>query len=168
MQQAFQKKIKTYATRGISLVEILVGTAVIVTAIVALLTTFTLFTKYSFDNQHNVQAALLLEEGIEGIKFMRDYGWTKYISPLNTGTTYYFVYNGSLWLATTTVQSYIDGEFLRTFAVDTVYRDGNNDIAVSGTQDNNTKKITVSITYRAGHATTTTSASTYISNLFAN
>jgi type II secretory pathway pseudopilin PulG len=168
MQREFLKKNNIFHARGMGLVEIVIGAAIITTTIVALLSTFTMYTKYAIANQKNIQATILMNEGFEAVRFMRDYSWTVYIAPLTTGTQYYLNFNGSLWVATTTPQTYVDGLFLRTFQLDSVYRDTNEDIAASGTLDINTKKVTVSISYVAGHATTTTSSSAYITKLFVN
>ncbi len=165
MALGYQKKNKK---SGFGLIEIVIGSAIISTAIVALLSTFALYTRYAVLNQNNIQAALLTEEVFEGLKFMRDSGWTKYISPLTSGTAYQLAFSGGLWTATTTPQPYVDGIFLRTVTLDPVYRDGSSDIATSGTLDTAMRKVTVSIAYNQKGATTTTSSVSYIANLFSN
>ncbi len=150
--------------RGMALVEIVVGSAIIAVGIVAASTSFNTYVNYALANQKNIQAAYLGEEALEVMTFYRDKGWTANISRLSTSTTYYLTYVSSTW-ATTTIPQYVDGEFLRSINISDVRRDTNDDIAVSGTYDPNTKKITTTVSYYQGHATTTKSISTYISNL---
>ncbi len=156
-------------SRGISLIEVLIASAIILTGVLALSSSFAAYVKFAYLNQKNIQAAYLAEEGLEAVTLLRDKSWSTYISPLTVETTYYLAWNAtsSVWLATTTTQ-YIDSEFLRSFVLSAVYRDGSDKIASSGTLDTNTKKVTVSVAYFQGHSTTTTSIATYITNLEAN
>src|SRR3989344_2236130 len=138
--------------RGMALIEILIGAAIISMGVLAISTSYTEYYKYALANQKNIEAAYLLEEGLEVVTFFRDTSWTN-ISNLSTTTTYYLIFS-SAWATTTTAQ-YVDGVFLRSFNVSDVLRDGNDDIASSGTYDPNTKKVTFSTVYWQGHATTT-------------
>ena len=153
--------------RGIALIEIVIGAAIISTGILAASSAYSNYVSFAFANQKNVQAAFLLEEGLEVVSFLRDKGWTANISPLSTTTTYYLAFGSTDW-ATTTSPTYVDGEFLRSITVADVRRDGTDKISASGTYDPNIKKITASVSYWQGHATTTRSISTYVSNLYNN
>lgn len=156
--------------KGFGLIEVMVGAGIITVAILALFASYNIYLSYAFTNQNNVRAASLLEEGVEAVKLLRDSSWTSKIATLSSGTTYYLYWDNtnSIWTATTTVQPYIDSIFNRTFTVASVNRDGNNDIAASGTADSGTKLITVNVTYKSGHSTTTSTVSTYITNLQSN
>ena len=160
--------MKMRHTKGIGLIEVVIGSAIILVGVLALIASYNTFVAYAFQNGRNIQAALLLEEGFEAVKFMRDSGWDTNIGALSPGTTYYLYFDGTKWTSTTTAQAYVDGVFLRTFTVSTVYRDAGNDIAGSGTADSNTKKLTVDVAYRTSSGTTTRSVSTYLTNLFGN
>lgn len=149
--------------KGMALVEILIGSAIISVGILAVSTSYTEYYKYALANQKNVEAAYLLEEALEVVTFFRDTGWSGNIVPLSTTTTYYLSF-ASAW-ATSTSPQYVDGVFLRSFTISDVRRDANQDIATSGTYDPNTKKITASVSYWQGHSTTTKTMSAYITNI---
>jgi len=152
--------------RGMALVEILIGAAIIAGGIFAASTSFSTYVNYALANQKNIQASYLIEEGLEAMTSMRDIAWIN-ISHLSTTTTYYLTWNGTRW-ATTTTSQYVDGEFLRSIQVSDLKRDGNDDIAIAGTYDPNTKQITATVSYYQGHATTTKSTSVYLANIYDN
>ncbi|MDB5259161.1 MAG: seg [Candidatus Taylorbacteria bacterium] len=158
---------KIQTNKGMSIIEVLIGSAIIVTGILALIASHTAYTQYAIQNEKNTEITYLLGEGLESLYFLRDKGWTAYIAPLSTSTTYYLAFNGSYWAATTTPQ-YVDGTFLRKITIDDVKRDSNSDIASSGTLDANTKKVTAAISYSQGQATTTQTISTYVANIYGN
>jgi Tfp pilus assembly protein PilE len=153
--------------RGMALIEIIIGSTIISVGIFAAVTSFNTYVNYALANQKNIQASYLLEEGLEVVGYFRDKGWTANISRLSTTTTYYLTWDSNDWATTTTAQ-YVDGEFLRSITITDVKRDSNDDVAVLGTYDPNTKNITATVSYFQGHATTTKSISTLISNLYAN
>ncbi len=163
----FQNNFKIKKNRGFGLLEIIIGASIISVAILAAVSCYTIYIQYALANQKNVQASYLLEEGLEATSFLRDMGWTTNISPLSVLTTYYLVWNGYYWVTSTTPQ-YVDGLFLRSINLANVNRDSNGRIATSGTNDPNTKLITATVSYWQGHATTTQSISTYITNLYGN
>ncbi len=150
--------------RGISLVEIIIGAAIISAGILAINMVYNTYVQYALANQRNAEAAYLLQEGLETMSFLRDKGWNSNIKYLSTTTPFYLTFTGTTW-ATTTAPEYVDGIFLREISVTDVKRDANNDIAVSGTYDPEIKKITVTISYFQGHATTTQTLSEYLANI---
>ena len=107
--------------KGFGLVEIVVGIGIITIAIFALLAATRGFLRLAQDTTHNVQATMLLQEGLEAARTIRDNGWSTNISPLSPGTDYYFYYDGVTWVSTTTLQS-VDNFFTRKFQVEDVYR----------------------------------------------
>lgn len=153
--------------RGMGLMEIVVGSAIIITGIVALAGAFTVYVRYAYAHDKNVQAAYLAEEGLEVMSYLRDSGWNSKIKLLSTTTSYYLHWTGSAW-TTTTTPKYVDGVFLRSIALSDVFRDGLDKIAASGTYDPSVRKIVVMLSYRQGQATTTQSMTTYITNLYVN
>ncbi len=153
--------------KGMALVEIIIGSAIISAGILAAITSYNVYVDYALSNNKNIQASYLLEEGLEVFTLFRNNGWNANISGLSTTTTYYIAYSGSTW-ATTTTPQYVDGVFLRSITISDVKRDGTDVISSSGTYDPNTKKVTSTVEYSQGHATTTKSISTYITNIYAN
>lgn len=154
-------------TRGMALVEIIIGSAIISVGVLAAIISYNTYIDYALANNKNIQASYLLEEGLEVMTFFRDKGWTSNISKLSTTTTYYLVYASGAW-ATTTAPQYVDGAFLRSISITDVTRNGSDQIAGSGTYDSGTKKITTTVAYSQGHATTTKSLSIYLTNINGN
>jgi len=163
------KNCSLKVSAGFALVEIVIGSAIIVSAVLSLITVYNTYLLHGLSNSKNIQAGLLLEEGIEAVKFLRDRGWTVYIQPLTSNNAYRLVWSSGTWTSSSASQPYIDNIFDRTFILEDVRRDGSDRIASSGTLDPDTKKLTVTVAYRAaGTATTTKTMSTYITNLFDN
>ncbi len=155
--------------KGASVVEALVGSAIILVALGAITLTFSFYLRTEVSNISDVQATLLAEEGIEAVRSMRDAGYSTSLATFSTSTALYLSFSTvtSKW-STTTLNSYVDGQFERKLNVSDVKRDGNDDIAASGTVDANTKLVTVTVSWRAQTGTTSRAISTYFTNLFSN
>ena len=170
MKYISNKKNAGRKIAGMSLVEVIVGAAIIGTAMVTIVGVFGGLSKLSYRNTARIQAAMLSEEGIEAIKTMRDAGWSAKISPLNTsGNTVYRLYwTGTAWTSTTT-SSKIDNTFERTFMVYTVERDASfNVVSSGGTTDTNSRKVVVTVSWQDDGAIVTKSLEDYIFNTFNN
>jgi hypothetical protein len=154
---------------GFSLVEAIVGVAIITITIGSLVVTYNFYTKAGLGAAGGIQAGYLLEEGAEVLAFWRDAGWTANIGSLAASSTYYFEWkNNDSWAATTS-NRFIDGVFQRSFILENVKRDGNgNIVSTGGNPDAGTKKATISVAWFGRQGTTTKSVSTYITNLFGN
>lgn len=158
------KKIVT--STGFGLMEVVIATAIL--TIVG--SSFTYFYTGALDLSQRttalVQSNLLLEEGVEVVRLMRDDGWTSGIESLATSTEYHLSFSGTSWISTST-NTLIDGIFDRTITFNDVYRDGNQDLTSQalGSYATGTKQVTVSVTWFDG-VTSTRSVSTYISNIF--
>ncbi len=154
---------------GFGMIEIVVGTAVLATAMLGISSLFQATLKAGSTTQSVLQAGYLLEEGIEAVRVMRDSGYANSILKLSTTTPTYITWNGatSLW-ATTSVNTFIDSKYERRLTVADVNRDANDDIAVAGTYTPDTKLITMTVSWSERGATTSRSISTYLTNLFNN
>ena len=136
---------------------------------IGLISTFNYYVGAGTKSTEKIQEALLAEETLEGLRFLRDSTWSN-LGTLATSTSYYLEFTGSLWKSTTT-QIVIDSKFEQTFVVEDVYRrDSDDDIVPfsSGdakTLDPDTLLITVSI---LTNGATTTEIATYLTNLFQN
>ena len=93
---------KTKNNKGFGIAEIVVAVAIIALSIFGLLTVAGVSLKTLRANTSNIQAAFLIEEGVEAVKVLRDSGWDANISPLNAGESYYLSFNSTTWEATTT------------------------------------------------------------------
>ena len=162
----------TQRDRGIGIIEILVGSAIISLVLFSIVVAFHLYIQAGLKNTEKIQAAYLLEEGIEAVRFIRDNSWSIYIDPLSTTTQYRLYFNGAFWEITATGQPLIDGVFDRILTIEDVYRrDLDSDIVAStspdaNTFDPNTKYITVNVSWAEGISTSTMEMQTYFTNIF--
>jgi hypothetical protein len=155
-------------SRGVTVVELVLGAAVIslffysiYSYYISVLRTSNLTTRY-------IQSAYLLEEGVEAVKSIRNENYTTGIKSLDKTKTYGLLWNGSTWSATTTPER-IDDIFTRTINLEKAYRDGSSNLAVTGTEDTDTVKITVNVSWGTnGGGSKTVTASTYVQNIFSN
>lgn len=162
--------MKISSTSGLSLVEVLIASAIISVSIASIMGAYGGLTALSIKNTPYVQAAMLLEEGAEAVKMMRDSGWSQNINTLTNGTPYGFTWAAATgWRATSTIPM-IDSFFYRTVTLTSVSRDsGTFDIvSTGGTTDANTRKATISVSWLSNGATTTRSLDMYIHNRFSN
>lgn len=157
---------KSFSTsKGFGLVEIIIGSAILTVSLIAISTYFQKSLQLNQDSGKMTQASFLLEEGVEVVKFFRDTSWVN-ISGLTPGSNYYLKFDGTKW-STTSPSVFVDGVFERKFVIDNVSRDANDDIVSSGgTNDADTKKATISVSWLGRNGTTTKSISTYITNIF--
>ncbi len=140
--------------KGVSLVEVIVGSAIIV-SLVTVVSVYAYFVRTAVANTAKIQATFLVEEGLEAVRCIRDTSWTTNIASLTMGTTYYLSFNTSTnkWSLSTTASS-IDSTFTRKVVFSTV--------------DANTKKVVVSVSWSDHGVTNTNSASTYFTSVFGN
>ncbi|MFA6386716.1 MAG: prepilin-type N-terminal cleavage/methylation domain-containing protein [Candidatus Paceibacterota bacterium] len=161
---------------GFTLVEVLVACSIISLSMFALMQTAENGIRLSNEALTKSQASLLLEEGAESVKLIRDSSWTT-IANLNLNTPYHLFFNTTtkVWElnASTTnlsgcIPSYpIDGVFNRTVTFSSVGRDANDEILASGgTIDTGTKKVIIVVTWNSQKVLISKSLSFYISNIF--
>ena len=156
-----------FYNKGLSLVEAIIGTAVISLTLLGSITVYNYFIKAWPNNLENIQSSYLLAEGTEIVYYFRDSGWTPNIAGISLDTKEYFEWDGNNW-ATSTTNIFIDNLFERSFVLSNVYRDSNSNIANSGTLDPKSRKATIYTAWNSGGGTTTKSISIYISNIFGN
>ncbi len=163
-----KKKRKIFGKTGFSLLEIVVGVSIIAAVIIGVMSASATGLKLMDENTKNIQAAYLLEEGLEAVKILRDSSWQNNIVPLNAGDNYYLKFQQGNWLATSSVV-FIDSVFERKFAFSNVNRNASDDIVDSGgVLDPGTKKVVMSVSWATRNGTTTKSIPTYLTNIFNN
>lgn len=146
--------------------EVVIGAAVILVLILSTSAAFSAFLKTALLDTHKIQATTLAEEGLEAMRFIRDSGWSN-LTTFPEGSPVYLDFTGTAWVSTTSISKmYIDSVFIRTILVEEVLRDANHEISSSGSVDDNTRKVTASISWQEGGATTTKAISTYLTNIF--
>ena len=148
---------------GFGLMEIVISVAFISLFFTRFIIGGAFFTQKSMQSLQEVRANFLMEEGAEAIRYMRDMGWSN-ISELTPGTDYYLNFTGGQW-ATSTATSTIDTIFYRKFNTANVNRDANDNIFASGTDDPQTKLITVSVEWRGRTGTTTDTLQLYLTDI---
>ena len=156
-------------SRGISLVEAVIGTALVLFALTGLTTAYAFYLKAGLKNTDALKSVFLLQEGVEAVTLMRDSAWST-LSGLATGTPYYLYWNNSTWVATTAVAT-IDTVFTRTITLDSVYRKTSGSDIVSVTApdakslDTNARKLTVTVSWGSASTTQSRQVLTYLTNL---
>jgi Tfp pilus assembly protein PilV len=159
---------KNLAHNGMSIIEVLIGCAIIAIGIISIINTYSIYVKYALNHDKQVQIAYLLEGGLEAVSLMRDQSWTSNIVPIGTATTSLY-FNGTTWTISSTTNEYIDGIFVRNIKVTPVSRDTTTGkISSSGTADSWTRLVTVYVSYVLNNSTTTESLSKYLVNIYNN
>lgn len=160
--------VRACGKRGFGLIEILAGVGLLSITLLSMITYYLKVLEVSHETTSHIQSSFLLEEGIEGMKILRDTSWSAKIAPLSTTTTYYLYWTGTTWQTTTTPQV-VENLFARSVTISDVTRDGSQNIASTGTYDPGTKKIVVAVSRPIrGDRYATDTVETYITNLFSN
>lgn len=87
---------------GFSLVELLIGISVFLVVVSAFFGAAALSTRAVSRAGDRIQAAFLVEEGVEGVRFLRDVSWKNYIENQSIGYDQCLRFNDSSKLFTTT------------------------------------------------------------------
>jgi len=145
-------------------VETIVAVAIITVAIIIAMEVAQKSVSLSRRAFHVGQATFLLEEGGEAVRIVRDNAWAS-IGALSTATAYYPTFSGGTWTLSTTPNTV--GIFTRTVTIQNVNRDGvSGDINQSGTNDEDTKLVTVTISWNEAGVVVTKTVQFYIMNIF--
>lgn len=152
--------------KGFGLTEVIVGLSVIFISLISIITSYNFFLKIANNNTKIVKAEFLLEEGVEVLRFIRDKGWNEF-SNISLAENKFLIFQNGTW-EISDENNYTDNLYERSFVIDNVYRDSNNDIVETGTLDTETKKVTISVSWSNLGSTTTNSTSVYLTNLFDN
>ena len=159
------KNSHTSLGSGLTLVEVLIATSIILVFLLALFGAHNLYLKAAFSNGEVIKAVVLAEESLEVIRFLRNSSWDANIAPLSLDTDYGLILNAGAWQVTT-ANILIDNIFEREVRLSAVYRDASGDIVSSGgTLDPDTLLVVSTVSWPSGAATTTKSISTYLTNL---
>jgi len=156
-------------TKGFGLVEAIIGAVIIATSVIGIFATFQIALSLSGESLYRSQGAFLAEEGVEIMKALRDISWSSKIAGLSPGTTYYLSFATSTGWSTALTPQVVDGLFYRSLVIENVLRNTiTQDISTTGTLDSDTRKITVTVSWKRTNATSSQIISTYITNLFNN
>ncbi len=148
---------------GAALVEVVVVASIVTLLTVAITGVINQTVVVNDLALRNTQAGYILEEGAEAVKIIRDNSWSN-ITGLTAGTNYYLGYSSGVWSLSAT-PSTVDTRFTRIIVISAVNRDGNDDIASSGTNDTGTKKVTVTVSWLSAGNTVTKTLAFYVSDI---
>lgn len=160
------KNIEKIKQRGISVVEVIIASAVISISMISINSVYSNFLQLSLENTSKVQATFLLDEGVESIKTIRSFSWSN-IASSTPGVNYYLIWQNNRWQSTTT-PNIIDDKFIRKFTVENVYRDPStlNIVYTGGVLNNDSKLINIDISWNYKGATSTKKTSFYVFNIY--
>lgn len=151
---------------GFILSEAVVSVSIIAGFVIVILGVNTFYFNIAVYNKQPLQASLMLEEGIEALKFLRDSSWGNNIGNKNINTNYYLIFNNGWSLGTSLVQNDI---YTRTINLQNVYRNANDDIDQNGAVlDPNTKLITINVSWSGKKGLDSRETKIYLSNVFDN
>ncbi len=132
--------------RGISIVEIIIASAIIAISVVGIIGAIQVYLKVVYQNTRETQAVLLLDETAEALQYMRDDSFSTHFSSITPGDTYTIFWNASGYeLSTSTVM--LPYEMTRTVVFTEVERDGSDQISTSGSVDDDTLKAAITIAW---------------------
>ena len=134
---------------GFNLVEIVIATGIISLSLVSIIAIAGRSIAVSHRSLNTYTAALLLEEGAEATRIVRDDGWTG-IASLVAGDTYYPVFDSATntWSLSTNPTDGQVGMYTRSIVPSDVKRNVVDDIDPSGTLDTGTRFFTETISWR--------------------
>lgn len=161
---------------GFTIIEVLIACSIISVSMFALMQTAQKGVSLSDYALRKSQSSLLLEEGVEAVKTIRDNSWAV-IETLNLDTPYYLYFNSNtrVWvldIATPSLSGHIptypiDQIFDRTVTISSVARNDSDDILESGgIIDSRTKKVTINVTWPSHNDSNSQSLSFYIADIF--
>lgn len=156
---------------GFGLVEIVIASAIISVSVFSLSAVSVLGSRLQSASLEKIRANFLAEEGLEAMRFLRDKSWDINLSSLSQDTNYYVNFSTSTlqWSINSTSISYVDSLFDRKVTVENVSRDSNDNIVLSGgTNDPDSKKIIVTVSWQERGATSTVQLGTFLSDIFNN
>lgn len=132
--------------RGISIVEIVIASAIIAISVVGIIGAIQVYLKVVYQNTRETQAVLLLDETAEALQYMRDDSFSTHFDSITPGNTYTIFWNASGYeLSTSTVM--LPYEMTRTVVFSEVERDANDQISSSGSVDDDTLKAAITIAW---------------------
>ena len=154
--------------KGISVIEIVIVVFVATVLLFSIAQVAGISFRISTEKKLELRAGYYAQEGIEALHAMRDESWATRIGTLTASTTYYVVPTPSAWTLSASNPGVLDGIFTRTAVTQNVSRDANDDIASSGTNDPDTKKFTVTVTWGTQTGVHALAVDAYLTNLYKN
>ena len=127
--------------KGISIIEVIVALSIIFVSFFSFLALAQYSLKFQDQSESKLEAINIAAETIEATRSVRNEDWNNF-SSLSLDVPYYPVISSNKWTLSSTDPGSINGVYNRWVIIEKVYRDANDDISSSGTEDDQTKKIT--------------------------
>lgn len=160
--------MKAYSfSKGMSILEVVISATIILiltTAMGGALRTFIVVTRIS---NEKTQAALIIEETADGIRYLRDNSWATNIAPITLNTPHYLKWQNNKYEISTD-STPVQGIFTRTVTFSNIIRNAQDDIASSGVVDTKTKKVTIDVHSNQNPPEVSIQTEMLIHNIYAN
>src|SRR3989344_1881720 len=154
---------------GFALIELVVAIGIITTILFSALQFINTVTRAMRTERYIREATLLLAEGEDAVKFLRDAGWGTYITPAVLETAYYLNFTGSNWTLVTLDPGIINNHYTRSFVFHQVLRDASGNIVQSGgSADANSRRVTATLSWQGVTGPQTLSNDFYVNNILRN
>ncbi len=155
---------KNYKTqKGISIIEVIVALSIIFVSFFSFLALAQYSLKFQDQSESKLEAINIAAETIEATRSVRNEDWNNF-SSLSLDIPYYPVISSNKWTLSSTDPGSINGVYDRWVIIEKVYRDANDNISSSGTEDNQTKKITAFVEWNDRGQTKQINLVTYLTN----
>jgi Tfp pilus assembly protein PilV len=162
MKKIINNKFKN---SGFSVIEVLIACLIISMVSLSLISATTKGISLSNRALRQIQANMLIEEGAEAVKAVRDSSWNN-ISSLTEENNYLSFASNTWSLSNANQTEVIDGIFTRTIKLSSVNRDANYNIAPTGNIDAQTRKVSVVVSWNSSGVTVSKQISFYINDIF--
>lgn len=150
---------------GFTIIEILVAIAVIIAVFTAILGFFAFEARIAERGRMRLKAVSFAEEAMEAVRNFRDNTtWEEStgISGLTMGIDYHPESSAIGW--NIVLENETIDEFIRAIVFNEVYRDVNHNISGSGTKDENTRKVAITVSWSDRQGSAEEILVTYITN----
>ena len=159
---------KSKKNKGFSIIEVVISISIISLIMISISSTYSGLVRLSYKNTDKLQAAFILNEGVEIIKMISKQSWSN-IASSTLNTNYYFYWSDNTWKSTTT-ENFIDNKYIRKYSIHNVYRDSEtlNIVNNGGYLDEKSKLINLSVLWNDNDSmyTNTKQISFYVYNLY--
>jgi len=143
------KVLQANKKRGVGLVEVIVGSAILAVVLFAFTSSLSLYSRANADATNRLQALYLAEEGLDVVRGLRDAGWATHIATTSVDTDYGISFDpvNSVWAFVSSPETV--EEFTRTLTFRDVYRDSNDDVVSDPyeTYDPDSRILEVEVTW---------------------
>lgn len=150
-----------FNNKGFGLMEIIIVSAIILTALVGFLQAETSSLRLLRTEKDSLEASFLAQEGLEAARALRDENWSSVASTTN-GAVYSPVLAGAKW--SLSAGSSTVGAYTRTLVFDQVLRNAQDEISSSGTLDYGTRKVVSIVSWASPLGSRQVQLAAYLTN----